>query len=319
MLKKNMFFFLIAKTSFFAGCLFFFMVFISGCRKAKELPLPQIPKGFVFIQAGEYSFGSSQAERETALSHALSNELPGLQKRLAFELSPFKAKMNAFIVAQYPVSNADYYAFTKATGHQTPDISFQEWQKTCEKSGLGLGDQKSFYRYVLPLLWKDKKPPPGKEQFPVTLVSQEDAQEYCVWLSQKLKKKVRLPDELESSLAGGQSAYPWGEGWKQGACQANRKAQGPSAKGMLNPTHTHNKKKNKVFSQDLNSFDVYDYAGQVYEWTISPDGKSRERSILRGGGSWLDSPAECRRTCRRSVPNSTRHILLGFRVVIDPS
>lgn len=79
-------------------------------------------------------------------------------------------------IAQFPVTNADYAAFVKATGHKTPKY------------------------------WKNGEFPKGKEKHPVLWVSYADAKEYCAWLGEKDKKhSYRLPTEAEWEAAAGEA------------------------------------------------------------------------------------------------------------------
>ena len=276
---------------------------LCGCRN-DATNAGAAPAGFVSIKAGTHSFGSSAAERATALSHTRPADEASVKARLDFELEPFTAEVGAFAIGETPVTNRQYAEFVAATGHRAPACAKEEWIASAKACGLGLDGKDDFAGFVQPLLWREGKPPLGREDDPVTLVTLDDATAYCAWLSKKLGKNVRLPDELESEIAGGATAYPWGDGWRSDACYADPANRAPRA--MSKDT------------ADVTADGVRDYAGQVYEWTRSPDGARRGFAIVRGGGCWLDEPADCRKAARRSVPETTRHILLGFRVVLEP-
>ena len=99
----------------------------------------------------------------------------------AGEKSPI---LQAYRMAKYPVTNAEYAEFCKATGHRTP-------------------------RY-----WKNGTFPTGKDKHPVLWVSVDDVNAYIKYLEKKYPNwKFRLPTEAEweNAAAGAKHyAFPWG-------------------------------------------------------------------------------------------------------------
>ena len=56
---------------------------------------------------------------------------------------------------------------------------------------------------------------------------------------------------------------------------------------------------------------------KVFEWTDTPGGPGRR---LVKGGSWDDSGCGvCRPAARHARPEELKHILIGFRLVREPS
>lgn len=100
----------------------------------------------------------------------------------------------AFRMMQYPVTQAQYAEFVENTGH-APTTS-DHW---------------------LEYSWRDGRPPRGKENHPVVLVSFADAVAFCEWLSGHLGFEVRLPTEGEWGYAAKgpqpkeerERMYPW--------------------------------------------------------------------------------------------------------------
>jgi formylglycine-generating enzyme required for sulfatase activity len=111
----------------------------------------QIPEGYFLMGTDDDDYPSAQPMRKVWLS--------------------------TFWIARYPVTNAEYQQFVKATGHQIP----RHWEQTMN--------------------W------PDWERHPVTMVSWYDAQAYVQWAG------VRLPTEAEwEKAARGTDGrrYPWG-------------------------------------------------------------------------------------------------------------
>ncbi|MCK6440528.1 MAG: formylglycine-generating enzyme family protein [Planctomycetes bacterium] len=278
----------------------------ASCRDGSPGFTGPAPEGFVMIPAGRHIIGSSEQERAVALSHVLSDKIPSAQARLDLELFRHEVDLPAFAAGRYPVTMREYAEFIATTGHRAPDLSELEWLEEAQRSGLGLEHASDYAKYVRPLCWSGGKPPKGREHIPVVLVSRDDADAYCRWLGGRLGRNVRLPDEVESEALAGASAYPWGGGWEPDMGYFNTNATAPGPVG---------KHGGKV-SKDITGNGVGDYTGQVYEWTLSPDGRRHGYGILKGGGCWLDGAADSRRAARRGVPLDTRHVLVGFRVII---
>jgi len=163
--------------------------------------------------------------------------------------------LDAYFIDKYEVTNAQYMEFVKATGHR------------------------------MPIYWKANggKIPEGRENYPVTCVSWEDAKAYCDWCGK------RLPTEAEWEKAACWDArrkkkreYPWGDEldckkanccyqlgcpckgdggvhrfWLQGYSKdpARKKANLGGATAPVGK-----------FREDLSAAGCYDMAGNVAEW-----------------------------------------------------
>lgn len=296
-----------------------FSFVLAGCRdgaSAVGTP-PAAQSGFVLIPAGRYRVGSSEAERELAITHTSMNAETAGRSRLERELEYREVESGAFLAAIHPVLNREYLDFVITTGHRAPTVTKSEWIDGATKSGLGFEAESSFESHVLPLTWVEGRPPARLMDAPVVLVSRSDALAYCAWLSRKLGRVVSLPDEIESEILGGPSVYAWGDRWQSSRSHSGGGARGPANVGRpVEVAAPDSPPVSGVPVWDRSSTGVEEYTGQVYEWTRTPYGPRRGHSILKGAGSWADGPFESRRAARRAVPDDTRHILVGFRVII---
>ena len=157
---------------------------------------------------------------------------------------------------------------------------------------------------------------------PVERVSWGDAVEFCRKLSEKTKRKVRLPTEAEweyACRAGTKTAYSFGG--DVGKLGHYAWHSGNSAK----QTHGVGQKK-------PNAWGLYDMHGNVWEWCADWYGESYYRSspgtdpqgpgsgkdrVHRGGSWWHDPPWYCRSAFRNVRVPDTRFCTLGFRVVLS--
>jgi formylglycine-generating enzyme required for sulfatase activity len=195
-----------------------------------------------------------------------------------------------FSIAETEVTNAQYAEFIKETNHPAPAD------------------------------WKDGEPPKGRENFPVTNVSFEDAEEFCEWLGRKIGLPVRLPSEAEWEFAARgttSNKYPWGSEWKKEAADSEETGGKVSAV--------------KSFALNRSPFGAFDMAGNVWEWTqdkvsktdavIDPRVKKALESgeVLRvvKGGSAFEKSDLISVQSRYEIPQSTKDVWVGFRYVIE--
>ncbi|MDP1587268.1 MAG: bifunctional serine/threonine-protein kinase/formylglycine-generating enzyme family protein, partial [Prosthecobacter sp.] len=164
------------------------------------------------------------------------------------------------------------------------------------------------------------------EEHPVVNVSWEDAQMFCVWLSQKEGKTYRLPKDWEWSTAVGigrdeewKIVFPWGDQWPPPKGSGNfgdesRKTKAPiaSAQYLGNyddgfPTTA------PVMSFKPSKLGLYDMEGNVREWVGDSEDKER---VLRGGCWYYGARTFLLSSHRFHYPPGTRTPYGGFRVVL---
>ncbi|MDR1762799.1 MAG: SUMF1/EgtB/PvdO family nonheme iron enzyme [Dysgonamonadaceae bacterium] len=190
---------------------------------------------------------------------------------------------------------------------------------------------------------------PGYNDYPVVGVSWEQANAFCNWRTQYLKKSLdanfkntiepyRLPTEAEFEYAAragkSENKYPWGgdEATSEKGCFLGnfKPGDGDYVKdGHLIPA--------KVGSYSPNEFGLYDMAGNVAEWTstsfiesgpekmsdMNPeyrynaakeDPYDMKKKVVRGG-SWKDVAHNIRSDVRTYEYQNEQRSYIGFRCV----
>lgn len=259
--------------------------------QSADIPFPDVAE----IPAGWFFQGSDMIERQYAYQideQVYGNDISRRNRWYDIEVEKWRIYLPGFFIMKTPVTNDQYAAFIRDTGRAAPDISAEDW----ESLGLIYG-----YDATRPFAWKNGKPPRGKGNHPVVLVSWRDAQDYATWLSARTGIKWRIPEEIywEKAVRGADGIfYPWGNIYDP--LQLNSADRGPFDTMP-------------VGQFDAGPYGLYDGAGQVFEWTAT--------SLQAGyrivkGGSWDDRGCGvCRPAARHGRPEHMQHILIGFRLM----
>ncbi len=273
------------------------VLLLSACA-AQEMPAVAVPPTLA-IPAGAFIAGSDRAEREAAYrldEAAYGHSRTRKWKWYENEADRQKRDAAAFGITRAPITNAQYAAFVTATGHPAPDVDPDTW------AGYGLIHP---YERTRRHAWRDGKPPSGRSDHPVVMVSHDDAKAYAAWLSAVTGRAWRLPREAEWEKAARGSdgrRFPWGDDWNPRL--ANSHDAGPFDTLPVGR-----------FPGGASPFGLLDGAGQVFEWTATSAGGGR---FIVKGGSWDDSGCGvCRPAARHGRPAAIKHILIGFRLVGD--
>lgn len=231
------------------------------------------PKDMVWIPGNQFIMGSHSRL-------AKNNEKPA-----------HPVQLDGFWIDQTDVTNAEFRAFVNATGYITTAERKPEWETlkvqlppgTAKPSedklvpgamvfvgtnkAVPLDDNAAWWRFVPGASWRHPEGPnssiAGKDDYPVVQVSYEDAQAYAKWAGKRLPTEA----EWEYAARGGlkQADYSWGNEFKpQGKSLANTFAgkQFP----VVDPAYQNKISTSKVASYPPNGYQLYDMAGNVWQW-----------------------------------------------------
>ena len=262
------------------------------------MPSDLLPE-LVVIPAGEFVMGTADGEDD--------------------ERPPRRVYLDEFLISTKPVTNEEYWAFVRETGHRAPAI----YDLPLVVTAGGRERERAFRAAGQPYVWLEAEPAPDRLQHPVTLVRWDDAVAYCNWVSNTTGRTVRLPSEAEWEKAarGGLESkrYSWGDRLDRN--MANFLTD-PTLKALHGTT--------RCGSYPPNGFGLFDTSGNVWEWVQdwydphyyssapfeNPAGPLHGQLRVLRGGSWLVADVRML-SCshRHKVPPDTYSYGIGFRVV----
>ena len=274
------------------------LTFQASLTMANALEVADVP-GIVTVRAGSFIVGSDKAEREAGYrldEQAYGHSVTRKQGWYDRERNRQRVQLGAFSITKTPVTNAQYASFIRDSGHPAPDVDRLTWD------AWGLIHK---YSETRRFAWVGGKPPVGREDHPVVLISYADAKAYALWLGRQTKSSWGLPteSEWEKAARGPDGArFPWGDVYD--ATLLNSADQGPFDTMSVGS-----------FPAGASVEGLLDVAGQVFEWTATRSGKGH---YIVKGGSWDDKGCGvCRPAARHARPVGLKHILIGFRLVND--
>jgi formylglycine-generating enzyme required for sulfatase activity len=252
----------------------------------------------VAIPAGRFITGSTPEERSAAYDdyqRSAGNDTARTEQWFEREAERHVLELAAYRIDLMPVTQAQFAEYVFAERAPAPGIDEAGWRAE--------GFAQDFASQVARYVWKDGKPPDGREDHPVVLVSWSDADRYCAWRGALRGEKRRLPtaDEYEKAARGdGGLAYPWGNVLEPD--KLNSAIAGPK-----DTTPVGN------YPGGASPFGVLDMVGNVREWTATPDG---DQMVVKGS-SWADFGGVGRGATVDKQPKSVRHVVIGFRCAAD--
>jgi formylglycine-generating enzyme len=253
--------------------------------------LPQVAR----IAAGEFVMGDDEGDEDERPCH--------------------RAYIDEFCIGSHPVTNAEYAQFVRDTGHPSPAGRALPLMVSGALEAEFLTLASTYY-------WNNGTPPEGRDDHPVTLVGYEDAVAYCQWLAVKSGHPVRLPTEAEWERAarGGLvgKRYPWGD------------ILDVSRAHFLPPESVKEERGTApVRTYPPNGFQLYDMAGNVWEWVtdwyspsyyersqyLNPQGPDSGLMRIVRGGAWVNSDGRFLRCAyRHKIPPDSYAYSIGFRI-----
>ena len=213
--------------------------------------------------------------------------------------------VDAFYIDKYEVTNAKYKVFVSAN---------PQWRKDRIASVYHDGD---YLKH-----WNGNNYPTEKANHPVTYVSWYAAVAYSEWAGKRLPTEAEWEKAARGGLVG--QKYPWGNYIGTTRANYDKKVGGTTFVGKYS----------------LNSYGLYDMAGNVTEWCLdlydadfyvssqrqNPIAgasvlnvttnfkKVKTQRVLRGG-AWLSVPQHTRVTKRTKADPKLSHASAGFRCV----
>jgi iron(II)-dependent oxidoreductase len=205
-----------------------------------------LPAGMVLIPAADYVFRVFGIEIEGMNDEGVDVQYPWEPSARRYHVQ--QIHIPQFRIDRYPVSNAEFKEFLKATSYHP-------------------ADDHNFLRD-----WKNGDYPTGWARKPVTWVSIEDARAYAKWAGK------RLPHEWEWQYAAqgrDNRNYPWGDAWDPAAVPA------PDKSRQMDPASD-----SDAHPAGASPFGVMDLVGNVWQWTDEYCDGHTCAAILRGGSHY---------------------------------
>ena len=248
----------------------------------------------VQIPAGKFLMGSPKDEKDRPDNEGLA---PGEWVNGSPQIEVTISK--PFFMAVYEVTVDQYAQFVKDTGQKHVEPEFKQ-----------AGDH------------------------PVVMVSWNDAQAFCQWLSKKAGNTVVLPSEAQweyACRAGTTSRFSFGEK-DEDLCKYGNYCDKSNTNGFPWQDKEYSDGFDKtapVGSFKPNTWGLYEMHGNVWEWcsdwyaenyavaaATDPTGPAEGTLRVLRGGSWYIIPADCRSASRAGIVPGNRSGNDGFRVAV---
>ncbi|WP_168210407.1 bifunctional serine/threonine-protein kinase/formylglycine-generating enzyme family protein [Persicimonas caeni] len=242
----------------------------------------QVPDNFVVIAGGKFLSGELQAQN----------------------LEDHEQYLPDFGIMEAPVTCAEYLDFLNAVA--TDDL------ERAKKHAPRLEDGESYFpvsedgQFSLPT--EDAEGDRWDMNWPICMISYNDAVAYAAWRSKRDGFAYRLPsaDEWEKAARGVDGRlYPWGNHFDPSFCRMR-----DSERGRPMPVSVHK------YKMDRSPYGVRDMAGNVIEWTTTRAPSSDDRRIVQGA-SFGSIELMCRLDWHMDAQDDSRHAYLGFRLAMS--
>ena len=227
----------------------------------------------VRIPAGGFVMGSSEADIAWAMATLAQGQPVNLENEYPFH----KVRISRpFFICATEVTVGWFRKFVEETGYITDAED--------EKGGQVFNTQRGRFEPKPGSSWKN----PGwtiSDDQPVVMVSYNDAQAFCEWLTAKEKLPYKLPTEAQWEYAarGGlpMAQFPWGDALPDGR-RANYADKNTDFEWRDRNSDDGYKYVAPVGSYEPNGYGLYDMAGNALEWVR--DYYVRRLLQIRAGG-----------------------------------
>ena len=276
----------------------------------------------VRIPAGGFVMGSSEADISWAMATLAQGQPVNLENEYPFH----KVRISRpFFICATEVTVGWFRKFVEETGYITDAED--------AKGGQVFNTQRGRFDPKPGSSWKN----PGwtiTDDQPVAMVSYNDAQAFCEWLTAKEKLPYKLPTEAQWEYAarGGLSIaqFPWGDALPDGR-RANYADKNTDFEWRDRNSDDGYKYVAPVGSYEPNGYGLYDMAGNVLEWVrdyygedyyrfspeVDPEGPGHGENRVMKGGEWTFGAVNLRCAFRGWARPDLTVDNGGFRVAIE--
>ncbi len=217
-----------------------------------------------------------------------------------------KFNIGSFRISKYPVTHSQFHVFAEnADGYANT-----EWWEFSPEA----------YNWRI----NNPEPKPGRfrgDERPREMVNWYDGMAYCRWLSSKLNTTVTLPSAFQWQRAArgdDDRTYPWGNVFDKTRCNTRESEIKMTSLVMR-------------YGNGVSPFNVYDMAGNVWEWCLNakpkqdqseytPTGEEITDTALTGeravfGGSFVSAYQRSQISFHYYLDPLCYHATIGFRIV----
>ncbi len=276
----------------------------------------------VRIPAGAFVMGSSEADISWAMATLGQGQPINLENEYPFH----KVRISRpFLICATEVTVGWFRKFVEETGYVTDAED--------EKGGQVFNAQRGRFEQKAGTSWKNPGWPISDDQ-PVVMVSHNDAQAFCEWLTAKEKLPYKLPTEAQWEYAarGGlpMAQFPWGDALPDGR-RANYADKNTDFEWRDRNSDDGYKYVAPVGSYEPNGYGLYDMAGNALEWVrdyygedyyrfapeVDPEGPGQGENRVMKGGEWTFGAVNLRCAFRGWARPDLAVDNGGFRVAIE--
>ena len=215
--------------------------------------------------------------------------------------------LGRFAIMRHPVTCKNYVDFLNGL------ITQGRLEEALARSPRVRDDSRSYFtldegtgRIIIPEV--DQDGTSWDPDWPIVLVSYEDAEAYAAWRSSRDGLSYHIPEaaQLEKAARGVDGRiFVWGNDFDPSFCRMRESEQGRPF-----PASIH------AYPIDCSPYGVMQLNGNVAEWSSTWASREDRTKIMRGG-SYSSSSQGCRLDWPLSSPCDFRYSSYGFRLAID--